>query len=126
MSDLSPEQKKDDRTERTALANDRTLLASERTLAAWWRTALAALAAAVGLVKLFEEVERVVLVRLAGTLPVLLAVLILFVAFRRYQATARAIESESVDRVPRGELWIGTGLLALLAAAGGGIVWGLI
>lgn len=102
------------------------MLASERTLAAWWRTALAALAVAVGLAKLFGEVERLLLVRAAATLPVLLALLILFVAARRYGSVARGIEAESVERVPRAELWIGTGLLTLLAAAACAIVWGLV
>jgi putative membrane protein len=125
MADLSPEQKEEDRTERTALANDRTLLASERTLAAWWRTALAALAVAVGLSRLFEEVDRILLVRAAATLPILLALLVLFIAVRRYARIARGIETNSVDRVPRAELWIGTGLLTLLSAAAAAIVWGL-
>ncbi len=126
MNQLSPEQKEQDRSERTALANDRTMLASERTLAAWWRTALASLAAAVGLSKLFEEVNQILLFRLAATIPVLLALLVLFVAVRRYGSIARGIESQSVDRVPRAQLWIGTGLLTLLAAAAAGIVWGLV
>ena len=125
MNQLSPEQKKEDRTERTALANDRTLLASERTLAAWWRTALASLAAAVGLSRLFPNVEQLLLVRIAASLPVLLALLVLFVAVRRYHSIARGIENDSVDRVPRAELWIGTGLLTTLAAAAASLVWGL-
>lgn len=125
MNEHTPDPKQQDRTERTALASDRTLLASERTLAAWWRTALAALAAAVALSKLFDEVAGPVLIRAAATLPILLALLILFVAARRYSTTARSIESESVERVPRTELWVGTGLLGLLAAAALGIVWGL-
>ncbi len=112
-----------ERKERTALANDRTMLASERTLAAWWRTAIAALAAAVGLVKLLEEeVEPLLLVRLAATLPILLALLVLYVGARRYSSTAKRIEAECVERVPRMELWIGTTLLTLLAAAAA-IVW---
>lgn len=120
-----PEQKTD-RAERTALANDRTLLASERTLAAWWRTALASLAAAAALPKLFPNVEQLLLIRIAASLPILLALLVLFVAVRRYHSIARGIESESVDRVPRAELWIGTGLLTALAATAAGLVWGII
>lgn len=112
-----------ERKERTALASDRTMLASERTLAAWWRTVIASLAAAVALVKLYDEVRPAWLVRTAATLPVLLAVLILFMAARRYRRTARRIESECVDRVPRGELWIGTTLLGLLCVAAGWAVW---
>jgi putative membrane protein len=119
-------EQKTDRTKRTALANDRTLLASERTLAAWWRTALASLAAAVALAKLFPNVEQLRLIRIAASLPILLALLVLFVAVRRYHSIARGIESDSVDRVPRAELWIGTGLLTALAAAAAGLVWGII
>jgi putative membrane protein len=126
VNQLAPEEKEQDRTERTALANDRTMLASERTLAAWWRTALASLAAAIGLFKLFPEAERLLLVRIAASLPILLALLVLLVACRRYSSIARGIEAKSVERVPRAELWIGTGFLAILAAAAGSLVWGII
>jgi putative membrane protein len=102
------------------------MLASERTLAAWWRTVIAALAASVGLVKLFGSVREQWLVRTAATMPILLALLILFVAARRYSSTARRIETESVDRVPRAELWIGTVLLTLLAVAVAALTWELV
>lgn len=113
----------EERQERTALASDRTLLASERTLAAWWRTAIAALAAAVALVKLYGEVQPAWLIRAAASAAIALALLVLFVGARRYAATARRVESEFVDRVPRAEIWIGTGLLTLLAVAAAVIVW---
>jgi putative membrane protein len=109
MNQLSSEEKERDRTERTALANDRTMLASERTLAAWWRTALASLAVAVGLAKLFPDVERLLLVRVAASLPILLALLVLFIAARRYDSIARGIENQSVDRVPRPSYGSGQG-----------------
>lgn len=125
MDGETPETKQQDRTERTALAGDRTMLASERTLAAWWRTALASLAVAVALSKLYEDVASPALIRIAATLPILLAILILFVAARRYSKTARTIEAERVGRVPRFELWIGTALLGMLAAVAAAIIWSL-
>ena len=48
-----------ERKERTALASDRTMLASERTLAAWWRTVIAALGAAIVLIKLYDDVSPI-------------------------------------------------------------------
>lgn len=111
--------------DRTSLASDRTMLASERTLAAWWRTVIASLAAAVAFAKIYGEVEPVWAVRAAATLPVALALVVLFVAARRYTATARRIESECVERVPRAELWLGTALLFLLCFAAGWAVWAL-
>ena len=120
---MSDEPAREERRERTALASDRTMLASERTLAAWWRTAIAALAAAVGLVKLVGGNEAAPEIRLGATLAILLALLVLFIGARRYQHTAARIESECVERVPRLELWIGTGLLTLLAIAAAVLVW---
>ncbi|PAX09253.1 DUF202 domain-containing protein [Sphingomonas lenta] len=111
--------------DRTSLASDRTMLASERTLAAWWRTVIASLAAAIALVKIYEEVEPAWAVRAAATVPVALALVILFVAARRYTRTAKRIESECVERVPRAELWVGTALLFLLCLAAGWAVWTL-
>jgi putative membrane protein len=108
----------EERQERTALASDRTLLASERTLAAWWRTAIAA-----ALVQLYGEVQPDWLVRAAASAAIALALLVLFVGARRYATTARRVESAFVDRVPRAEIWIGTGLLSLLAVAAAVIVW---
>lgn len=120
---MSDEPAREERRERTALASDRTMLASERTLAAWWRTAIAALAAAVGLVKLVGGTAAAWEVRAAATLAILLALLVLFIGARRYSRTAARIESECVERVPRAELWVGTGLLTLLALAAAALVW---
>lgn len=113
----------ENRKERTALASDRTMLASERTLAAWWRTVIAALAAAVALAEVHGDIRPALMTRAAASLSILLALLILFVAARRYTTTANWIESEWVERVPRTELWVGTALLSLLCAAAAGVVW---
>ena len=73
--------------------------------------------------KIYEEVQPAWLVRTAASMPVLLALVILFMAARRYTATAKRIESECVERVPRLELWIGTALLFMLCLAAGWAVW---
>lgn len=54
-------------------------------------------------------------------MAILLAALILFIAARRYVRAARRVEAECVERVPQTELWVGTGLLAILAAAVGAL-----
>ena len=57
-----------DRKESTALASDRTMLASEKTLAAWWRTVIAALGAAIVLIKLYDHVRPIWIAPAAATL----------------------------------------------------------
>lgn len=114
---------KEDRNESIVLASDRTMLANERTLAAWWRTAMTALAGSAGLAQLFGDFGIPWLIRGGASLLVALAIVILGVAFRRYQATASRVESDGVSRVPRSQLWIGTGLLALVAVVVAAAIW---
>ena len=114
------EQPKD---ERNLLAGDRTMLANERTLAAWWRTAMATLAAATAFAKLFGDVQPEWLVRIGASSLVLLAIAILGVAYERYEATARRIESEDVRSISRWALRSGTILLALAGAVAAAVVW---
>jgi putative membrane protein len=122
MSNEAAERERD-RQSRTGMAGDRTMLAGERTLSAWWRTAIASLAAAVGLFKILNGSEPAWIPRAAATLPVLLSILILVFAARRYVRTARRVEAECVERVPQNELWIGSGLLAILSVAVGAVIW---
>lgn len=99
------------------------MLAAERTLAAWWRTALAAQAAGIGLARLLGDDAPALLVRGGASLAVGLSFLVLWMALQRYRQTARRVESEYVERVPRTEMWLGTALLALLAGVAATIVW---
>src|SRR3712207_1386821 len=87
--------------ERTALAGDRTMLANERTLGAWWRTAMSAVALALGFAKLFGGVEPAWLIRTGATILVLLGALVLWTALRTFQRTAASIETEHVVAVSR-------------------------
>lgn len=113
----------DTRASRIDLANDRTILAAERTLSAWWRTAMAALAGAVGFVRLFGDVQPQWLIRGGASVLVLLALLILAIAFRRYRQTARKIDNQEVRSLSTPSLAAGTGLLVLAAAVAGGVIW---
>lgn len=122
MSDAGDEEQ-DKQTVRRALANDRTLLANERTLAAWWRTAMTAHAAAVAFAKLLGDIHPPWLVPAGATCLVLLAFAVLASAFARYRETARKMESDDVDRIPRWSLWSGTLLLALAGLAALFAVW---
>ena len=124
MSDDPDHPSKADLAEgRTDLAGDRTMLANERTLAAWWRTAMAAVAAAIAFVKLYEGVEPQALIKGGASFLLVLALLVLWVAQRRYRRTARRIEAGELDRMSSGALTLGTGLLVLTAAAAGVAVW---
>jgi putative membrane protein len=109
--------------ERTALAGDRTMLANERTLGAWWRTVMSALALGLGFAKLFGGVEPAWLVRVGATLLVLLGAMMLWVALRTYERTARHIETEHVVAVSRRTVRLGSALLTLVAAIVAAAVW---
>lgn len=111
----------DDRNE---LAGDRTMLANERTLAAWWRTAMAAVAAAVAFSRFFDHVQPEWMVKGAASCLSAFAFLILAVAFRRYRATARRLEAtETVDRISSWALATGSLLLAVAAAIASASIW---
>lgn len=109
--------------ERTTLAGDRTLLANERTLAAWWRTAMTALAAAVGFAKLFGGAGPPWLARAGASLLVLLSLLVLAVAFRNHRRTAARVENEYAASAPKATLWLGTLLLAAVALIVAAAIW---
>jgi putative membrane protein len=109
--------------DRTDLANDRTMLAAERTLSAWWRTAMGALAAAVGFARIFGDVEPQWLVRGGASCLIALALLILAVAFVRYRRTSKRINNEEVHSVSTPALAAGTGLLDLASAIAGAVTW---
>jgi putative membrane protein len=109
--------------DRTDLANDRTMLAAERTLSAWWRTAMAALAGAVGFARLFGDVQPQWLIRGGASFLILLALLIIAVAFHRYRRTAKRINNEQVRSIPRFTLAAGTGLLVLTTGVAAAVVW---
>ena len=112
-----------DAAQRTRLAGDRTSLANERTLAAWWRTAMTALAAAIGLTEFFGDVEPAWLIRCGGTIFVLFAYAILITAYDRYEDTARSIEAEDVVCISRWSLRLGTILLALVGTVTLFAIW---
>ncbi|WP_230532742.1 YidH family protein [Microvirga roseola] len=118
MSDGDPET-----ASRIDLANDRTMLAAERTLSAWWRTAMAALAGAVGFVRLFGDVQPQWLIRGGATLLIGLAVLIVGIAFRRYRKTSKKINNLEVRSLSLPALAAGTGLLVIAAAVAAAVTW---
>jgi putative membrane protein len=99
------------------------MLAAERTLSAWWRTAMAALAVAVAFARLFGDVQPQWLIRGGATLPILLAFLIIAVAFRRYRQTSKNINNQEVRSLSALALALGTGLLALSAVVAGVVTW---
>ncbi|WP_349368231.1 DUF202 domain-containing protein [Salinarimonas sp.] len=111
------------RRHRDDLAEDRTRLANERTLAAWWRTAMAAIAAAVVFPRLFSEIEPDWLIRAGATVLAFVALLMLGVGWRRYSVTTRRIGANHVGPFSRLPLAIGTLLLAAVALLAGGLAW---
>ncbi|MGJ3263888.1 MAG: DUF202 domain-containing protein [Salinarimonas sp.] len=111
------------RRNRDELAEDRTQLANDRTLAAWWRTAMAAIAAAVVFPRLFSDIGPDWLIRLGASGLALLALVVLALGFRRYRATAARLAPDHVARLSRLSLGVGTSLLAGVALLAGVLAW---
>ncbi|WP_052341119.1 DUF202 domain-containing protein [Salinarimonas rosea] len=111
------------RRTRDDLAEDRTQLANDRTLAAWWRTAMAAIAAAIVFPRLFSDIEPDWLLRAGASGLALLALVVLALGFRRYRATAARIAPDHVARLSRVSLLLGTALLAGVALLSGALAW---
>jgi putative membrane protein len=111
------------RRHRDDLAEDRTRLANERTLAAWWRTAMAAIAAAVVFPRLFADLQPDWLIRLGSNALAVVALLMLAVGWRRYRATLRRIGANHVEPFSRLPLAAGSLVLAGVAVLAGALAW---
>ena len=108
---------------RTDWAEDRTILASERTFAGWMRTALTAIAVALGLQALFSGFEPDWVVKIVASLFVIAATFMIWTAQRAAARTARRMDHHEVRVLSRGRLTIIAVLVSLAALATGGILW---
>ncbi|MFP4406499.1 YidH family protein [Rhodosalinus sp.] len=79
---------------RSGAAEDRTLMANERTFAGWLRTALAALAVAIGLHAVFRDVAPSWIPRAVATVFVLAAIAIVLSAARKARKTHRRFSGD--------------------------------
>lgn len=111
--------------DRTDWAEDRTILANERTFAGWMRTAMACLAVALGSRALFREFEPGWVARLLAELLVLVALFIIWSAYRRAAHVQSRLNQHQAESPPQTALALIAGLMALGAAGAGALLWWL-
>src|SRR5690606_18654730 len=108
---------------RTDLAEDRTVLANERTYAGWIRTALTALAVALGLRALMRSFEPVWVPQLIASAFVLVAVALIWLAWRRARSVQSRLDMHAIEGMPRTPMgWI-AGLMIVASLAVGVVLW---
>ncbi|RJP25782.1 MAG: DUF202 domain-containing protein [Candidatus Abyssobacteria bacterium SURF_5] len=100
--------------ERTDLARKRNALANERTFSAWVRTALAAVAAGVGIAKLIPTVRAEWLTVVIGALFILGGIILFLLSIVRYHATESELQLRDSRQI---SLWT-LGLIIFLFLAG--------
>lgn len=112
-----------DQPDRTDLAEDRTILANERTYAGWIRTALTALAVALGLRALMRSFEPVWVPQLISSAFVVVAIALIWLAWRRARHVQSRLDMHAIEGMPRTPMgWI-TGLMIVASLALGVVLW---
>jgi putative membrane protein len=108
------------------LAEDQTLMSSERTYAGWLRTALTAVAVALGFTALFRTSDAGWVAKAIASCFLLLAVAVLIAADRRAAAVQKRLSHHFIDGASRRVLRLITwgSVLTILALAG--VVWFLL
>jgi putative membrane protein len=113
---VSGEDKKELAEERTGWAAERTMLAKERTFSAWMRTGMAAVAAGLGITRLFGDVEPAWIIPVIGSILVVVGAVILAGAFVRYKSLLAELNEEGVRGFPVWAVGIVTASLIVAAA----------
>lgn len=108
---------------RTDWAEDRTILANERTFAGWMRTALTAVAVALGLQALFRGIEPDWVAKLVASIFVGAAIVVIWTAERAAARTARRMDPHEVNALSRRRMRIVAAVVSLGALATGAILW---
>ena len=88
---------KENKYDRTELAEDRTIMAVERTFAGWMRTAFAAIGIGLAFKALFGELDPPWLARVIATIFILLAAFLAITAERRACRAIERMKSHSID-----------------------------
>ena len=102
--------------ERTGWAAERTMLAKERTFSAWMRTGMAAVAAGLGITRLFGDLQPAWIIPVIGSILVVVGAVILAGAFMRYRALLKELDDEGVRGFPVWAVGLVTGSLIVAAA----------
>jgi putative membrane protein len=108
--------------ERTETAHKRTLLAEERTYSAWVRTGMAATATGFAIIKLMSEAGPTWLIRLLGSLFMVVGGVMFVLGFWAYRGALRQLAEDPAPAIP---VWVIGALstaLVLGTAAGLGII----
>jgi putative membrane protein len=95
--------------ERTDLAQERTVLASERTFSAWLRTGLTAMATGIGIARLLDAPEMLIITSVLGTILILIGGGIYVSALWRYFKEYRRLKEKNVDVT---SIWLMSALVA--------------
>jgi putative membrane protein len=90
----------------------RFTLANERTFLAWIRTALAFMAAAIGIDQLTPDLAPLLFRSVLVTLLGLTAAGLSYYAYRRWAANERAMRHDAALPFPKALLWLSSGLSA--------------
>lgn len=127
MAMTEDDRKTDDKTAwaetRTDWAEDRTILANERTFAGWMRTGLTALAVAIGLHAVFEEVTPEWAPKVVASIFIVAAILIFVAAAQRSYSAQKRIDSHEAETQPARRMTLLSVLLSVGAAALAVVLW---
>jgi putative membrane protein len=109
--------------DRTDWAEDRTVMANERTFAGWMRTALAAVAVAIGLRAVFGEFEPTWAAKAVASVFIGGAVFIVWAAHKAARGTTRRMTEHDVESQGNGSMTVIAVVLTLGSLATIGILW---
>jgi putative membrane protein len=109
--------------DRTDWAEDRTVMANERTFAGWMRTALAAVAVAIGLKAVFGEFQPTWAARTVASVFIAGAVFIVWSAHGAARSTTRRMDDHAVQSQDTRAMTIIAVVLTLGSLATAAILW---
>lgn len=107
----------------TDMAEDRTILANERTFAGWMRTSMACVAVALGIRALARDFEPGWLLKLAGSLLIVAAIILVWLAWRRSRHILDRLSTHTVKRMPRTPMGAIAIALVLSYLTFGAVLW---
>ena len=113
----------DSSEEHLHLAEDQTLMSSERTYAGWLRTALTAVAVALGFTALFRDADAAWVAKAIATLFLLLAIGVLVAADRRAAEVQRRLNAHFITGASRSTIRLITWASAFATLALMGTIW---
>lgn len=109
--------------DRTDFAEDRTMLANERTFNSWMGVALGNLGMAVALQAVFGKTEPTWLAKLAASIFVFLALMIIVIGYFKTAAACERLSSHTTKPAETGQLLLVATVLSIGSLGIGLILW---